>query len=81
MTKFPATKQFATKKAKLVEKLIRGEGREFISNLTVLPEIDWNSEIDALEIEDSYKEEMKKKLPLYLKSFQNPADKDPDMDL
>ena len=81
VTKFPATKQFATKKAKLVEKLIRGEGREFISNLTVLPEIDWNSEIDALEIEDSYKEEMKKKLPLYLKSFQNPADKDPDMDL
>ncbi len=66
ITKFPATKQFATEKAKKVEELIKGEKRNFISNLTVLPDIDWNKEIDCLKIDETYKKEMKNKLYLYL---------------
>ena len=74
ITKFPATKQFSTERAKLVEKLIRDEGREFTSNLIHLPNIDWEKEIDNLKIEDIYKEEMRNKLPSYLKTFNNPKD-------
>lgn len=80
LTKFPGTKQFATKKAHGVEKLIRQEGRTFTSTLTVLPEIDWQAEIDALPIRDEYKTEMKEKLPSYLHRFQHPRDKDGDME-
>jgi len=72
VTKFPATKQFATERAKLMEKLIRYEKRDFISNLTELPEIDWDKEIDGLDIKEEYKSEMKEKLPAYLKKFRNP---------
>ena len=74
VTKFPATKQFGTEKARLFEKLIKEQDREFISNLSVLPEIDWNKEIDKLEIEKKYKEDMKEKIELYLKKFRNPED-------
>jgi len=72
ITKFPATKQFATEKAKIVEKLIKDEKRNFVSNLTELPKIDWHHEIDQLEIKEEYKEEMKEKLGAYLKRFKNP---------
>ena len=76
ITKFPATKQFATEKAKLVEKLIKEEGREFISNLTILPEIDWDKEITRLEIKEVYKKEMKEKLMPYINKFKTPVDID-----
>ena len=76
ITKFPATKQFATKKAKLVEKLIKDEKRVFTSNLTSLSEIDWEKEIDPLAIEEKYKGEMREKLPSYLEKFRNPVDED-----
>lgn len=79
VTKFPATKQFGTKKALLIEKLIKDEGREFTSNITTLPEIDWISEIDKLDISDEHKADMKEKLPLYLKAFENPVDKDKEV--
>lgn len=76
ITKFPATKQFATKKAQLVEKLVKKEGRNFISNLTVLPDVDWEKEIENLPILEKYKQEMKEKLPNYIRTFQNPHDID-----
>ena len=76
VTKFPATKQFGTQKAHLVDKLIREQGRTFISNITALPDLDWNAEIDALQIDDKYKLEMKEKIVPYLNRFRNPKDKD-----
>ena len=76
ITKFPATKQFGTKKAKLIEKLIMDEKREFRSNLTKIEGIEWEKEIDTLMINKEYKEEMKEKLPAYLKKFRNPVDVD-----
>lgn len=78
ITKFPATKQFATKKAHLVAQLITEQGRNFISNITDLPDIDWHQEIDNLNIKEAYKTEMKEKLSPYLKTFSNPVDKDKD---
>jgi len=78
ITKFPATKQFGTKKAELMTKLIKNEKRNFTSNITILPNIDWNKEIDKFPIEKNLKEEMKEKLPAYLKRFSNPRDLDKD---
>ncbi len=76
VTKFPVTKQFGTQKAKLVTQFIEQENRNFFSNLTVFPDVNWDREIDALPIKDQYKQEMKQKLPSYLKTFKNPVDKD-----
>lgn len=79
ITKFPATKQFGTKKAKLVEKLIKNQGRNFFSNLSTLPNINWEEEINKLEIKQEYKDEMLGKLPSYLNKFKNPVDTDKSM--
>jgi len=80
LTKFPATKQFATKKAYLVTKLIQEQGRNFTSTITALPNIDWNAEIESLQIQEEYKTEMKAKISSYLQRFRNPLDKDGDME-
>ncbi len=77
ITKFPATKQFATKKAELLTCQIQEQQRDFISNLTTLKGIDFQAEINKLEISDDYKDQMREKLPAYLKAFENPSDKDP----
>ena len=77
ITKFPATKQFATKKAELLTSQIKDEKRDFISNLTTLKDINFEEEISKLTITKEYKEQMIEKLPNYLKTFLNPKDKDP----
>lgn len=71
ITKFPATKKFGSDLAKKITTMISEEGRNFISNLIVLPEIDWDAEIAALDISEEYKQEMKKALPPYLQRFRN----------
>ncbi len=78
ITKFPATKQFGTEKAKIVERLV-SEEREFISNLSCVPPIDWEKEIMGLDIEEKYKQEMLEKLDGYLHKFRNPRDIDPKL--
>ncbi len=70
VTKFPATKEFGSEKAKLVEKLIMDEKREFVGNLTDCSGIDWEEEIEKLLIEEKYKKEMREKLGLYRKNFK-----------
>jgi len=71
ITKFPATKLFGTEKAHTVENEIEINGREFASNLTDLPDIDFEEEIDKLDIDEEYKKEMKEKLPNYLRRMKN----------
>lgn len=80
ITKFPALKQFGTKKAKLIDSLIRNEGRDFISNFVNVPtNIDWDKEIESLGLTEKYKPEMKKILSDYLLKFSNPEDVDGSM--
>jgi len=76
ITKFPATKQFGTAKAHIVDSLIRDEKRDFISNIIALPNINWEKEINQLDIKEEYKQEMKDKIEPYLTKFRNPKDKD-----
>ncbi len=77
LTKFPATQQFGTEKAKKIDAMIRKENRTFTSNFVAYTDIDWEAEINALPIKEAYKKEMKEKLGDYLKKFKNPKDKDP----
>ena len=73
ITKFPATKQYATENAKILEKNVLLAGREFTSTLTnqkLLVDWDWRKEIDELtcdEIDSDLKKEVKEKMELYLK--------------
>lgn len=71
ITKFPATKHFGSTLAHTISDMIREEGRAFVSNLTALPDVNWDSEIAALPIADDYKQQMREKLPDYLKRFRN----------
>ncbi len=79
ITKFPATKQFGTKKAILIDELIKKEGRDFISNFVELKEIDWDKEINSLDIKEEYKQEMRDKIGPYLDKFKNPKDRDKEL--
>jgi len=65
ITKFPATKQFGTAKARKVEELISAEGRTWVSTLTDIGNHDWDGIIDSLEIDDKYKIEMRDRSTTY----------------
>ncbi|MBW3015360.1 radical SAM protein [Candidatus Woesearchaeota archaeon] len=69
ITKFPATKMFNSEKAKLIENYIYGNGREFVSTLTKLPNLDWDKEVDKLNIDEELKSRVIERLESYLKKM------------
>ncbi|MBW3013965.1 radical SAM protein [Candidatus Woesearchaeota archaeon] len=66
LTKFPAVGQFNSEKARSIEEQAGEAGREFIGSLTELPEIDWEKEVENLEVDDELKQKIKIKLKQYL---------------
>ena len=75
ITKFPATKMFGTEKARLIEIKAASAGRDWVSNLHKLPDIDWDSQIDALDISEELKEKTKLKMRSYLEMMRNAHEK------
>lgn len=75
ITKFPATKLFGTEQAKIIEQEAKKEGRPLRGTLTKLPEINWNKEIDKLEIDHELKTQLKAKLKLYLDRMEKNINK------
>ena len=69
ITKFPAIKYFGTKEAEEVERQAKLAGKEFKGTLTKLPDIDWDEEVDRLELDDKLKEKIKIKLKQYIKQM------------
>jgi len=69
ITKFPATKKFNSSEAKKIESYIKENKREFIGSLTVLPDIDWNNEVDKLNIDEELKKETKEILSSYIEKM------------
>lgn len=65
-TKFPATKMFNTKEAKHIEEGIKKTGRKFTGSLTKILDIDWDNEVDKLDLDKDLKDEVKLKLRQYL---------------
>ncbi len=66
ITKFPAIKQFNSEKARLIEKMAGQAGRKFEGSLTQLPDVNWDKEVENLDIDDKLKEDVKYKLKQYL---------------
>jgi hypothetical protein len=66
ITKIPAIKSFKSENAKLIEESIAKAKRKFTGSLTVLPDIDWDKEVDNLPIENILKPKVKVKLKEYL---------------
>jgi len=70
ITKFPATKLFGTEQAEFIEIHAEKSGRPLKGTLTKLPDIDWDKEIDSLQIDEKIKEEMKSKIQKYLQTME-----------
>ncbi|MBR9690096.1 radical SAM protein [Candidatus Woesearchaeota archaeon] len=70
ISKFPALKAFGKKSAIEIEKQAKKANRKFIGTLTKLPNIDWNVEVDKLDIDKELKEKVKAKLNQYLKNMK-----------
>lgn len=70
ITKFSATKLFGSETAKTVAQKVKDAGREFTSELVNLPDIDWDKQIDELDLDDNIKEELREKLKSYLKQMK-----------
>ncbi|MEA3378020.1 MAG: radical SAM protein [Nanoarchaeota archaeon] len=71
-TKFSATRMFNTKQAQRIEDDIKKSGRKLIGSITKLPDIDWDSEIQKLNLSDELKKKVQLKLMGYLKRMKNP---------
>lgn len=65
-TKFSATKMFGTFQAKKIESDIKSVNRNLIGSITKLPDIDWDKEIDKLNLPFDLKIKTKEKLKSYL---------------
>lgn len=70
ITKFPVVKQFNSKNAKLIEQIVKKSGREFLSNLTKLPDIDWDKEVEKLNLEKNLEKKTKDKLKEYISDMK-----------
>lgn len=62
ISKFKATKLFGTPTAKRIEEEATRAGRVFQGTLTVMPDIDWEQEVEKLSLKRELKERIKKKL-------------------
>jgi biotin synthase-like enzyme len=69
ISKFPILRKFGSDEAKEIEEQAKKAGFEFKGTLTKLPEIDWDKEIENLNIDENLKEKVKIKLNLYLKNM------------
>lgn len=66
ITKFPVIEKFNSDAAKEVERQVKLAGRKFQGSLTKLPNIDWDDEVDKLNLNNVLKEKIKVRLKRYL---------------
>lgn len=74
ITKFPVVRKFNSEESRLIEKMIRNAGREMTGSLTKLPKVDWDNEVDKLDVklfDERLKSEIKKKLGQYIKKMSS----------
>jgi len=70
LTKFPAIRLFGSEKAKSIENQAKLAGREFTGTLTKLPKVDWDKEVDKLDLDKDLKERIKIKLQQYISNMR-----------
>jgi biotin synthase-like enzyme len=69
ISKFPALNAFNSKEAQMIEKQAKDAGFEFKGTLTKLPDVDWDNEVDRLDLDSKLKDKIKVKLKQYLKNM------------
>lgn len=62
ITKFPAVKEFNSEKAHLIENLAKEAGREFKWSLTKLPSVDWEKDVEKLDVNPGLRGRIKAKI-------------------
>ena len=75
ISKYPALKVFGQESAYEIENQARIAGRKMKGSLTKLPNIDWDKEIDKLDLLDDLKPKIKVKLDSYLKNIMKNLNK------
>ena len=70
ISKYPALKEFNSESAKEIERQVKLSGRKFVGTLTEMPDVDWDSEVDSLNLEDSLKEKIKLKVWQYVNQMK-----------
>ena len=70
ISKYPAIKLFGKKESYEIEKQAKRAGREFEGTLTDLPDIDWEEEVDKLDLDEDLKKRVLEKLEKYLKKMK-----------
>lgn len=71
ISKFPVIREFGSELAKSIESQSAKGNRKFKGSLTILPDIDWNAEVEKLSINNDLKEAIKLKLHQYLKNMHS----------
>ena len=66
ITKFPATKLFNSKESRTFVEKVKEADKILTSELNELPDINWDEEINSLDIEEDLKQQIKEKLDSYL---------------
>ena len=67
ISKYPAIKYFGSRESHELEEQVKKAGFRLKSSLTDLPQLDWDKEVNALNLDNSLKEKLKLKLKKYLK--------------
>jgi biotin synthase-like enzyme len=71
ITKFPAVRRFNSEKAKLIEKMAKDAGRKFLGSLTKMPNVNWDKEVDKLDLDGDLKDQVKTKIKQYVKKMSS----------
>ena len=61
---------FGTKEAFKIEEDIKSVNRKLKGTITKLPDLDWNKEVELLELNEELENEVKEKLEIYLKRIK-----------
>jgi len=62
---------FGTMEAKQIEEDIKSINRKLTGTITQLPKINWNQEIENINLNPDLEQEVKDKLTTYLKRMEN----------
>ncbi|MCB9358415.1 radical SAM protein [Candidatus Woesearchaeota archaeon] len=71
VSKLRAMKVFGTDKGRELKREAERFGRKFESEFLSVPEVDWDSKVDVLEVEDKLKQDIKEKIRSYLDNLSS----------
>ncbi len=73
ISKLSALRLFGSSVACAIEDEAREAGFDFVGTLTAYPDVDWDARVDALPFDEAFREQVRKKLQIYLKQMRKGA--------